>query len=113
MAAWRAPESVVLTMKCELKKKEKKNIAILDKANFICLKYQFIETLRIFDSNVPGSEPGGHPSSPNKILDNIRAKSTMVSTASIQDDGGNIPKAETQSAKMKALMNRIKQEKNS
>lgn len=74
-----------------------------------------IETLRITDSNIPGQESMGHAQSPNRLLDNIRAKSTMVSTktASGQDDDDvAAPKAEVQSAKLKGLLANIKQQKN-
>ena len=64
-----------------------------------------IDTLRIVDTGQPGGIGGGHSSSPQNILNDIKAKSTI--TGNDTDDGGKV-RGDVQSAKLNNLLNKIK-----
>jgi hypothetical protein len=68
-----------------------------------------IETMRITD---PGEEAGPINSfARGNLLDNIKAKSTMISKETVDADANEIGKvtADVQSAKLKQLLGQIKQ----
>ena len=66
-----------------------------------------VDTLRIFDDgSLDEGQTGGHANSPNKLLDSIKAKST-VTPGNPTNEESKI-RADVKSTKLKGLLNQIK-----
>jgi hypothetical protein len=65
-----------------------------------------IDTLRIIDTGQPGMG-GGHSSSPQNILNDIKAKSTITPTPPPTGEVSKV-NADVQSAKIKEMLDKMK-----